>query len=233
MTGRKLAEDDADTVARNYNAPGPNIPALSRRYSRPPFRHSRESGNPHPALSPRRGLPGFWIPACAGMTVGAVVGWMVCGLAGGWRRSTTLPHPTLSRWERVCAWRPYGVFAIINGNGELRIGAPPESPLPAGEGWVRESRCHPTTLYDARQPHRHSRPQSVIPASQSVIPAKAGIHPPPSPQPGLPGVLDSGRRRNDGGVAWQHRRWRLARFLPHPTLSRWERAFGGRPIRNS
>ena len=34
-----------------------------------PHRHSRESGNPHPGLPPRRGLPRFWIPAYAGMTV--------------------------------------------------------------------------------------------------------------------------------------------------------------------
>ena len=32
----------------------------------PPSRHSRESGNPHPAVSLRPDTPGFWIPACAG-----------------------------------------------------------------------------------------------------------------------------------------------------------------------
>ena len=39
----------------------------------PPHRHSRESGNPPPPIACRR-KPGFWIPACAGMTVGAFVG---------------------------------------------------------------------------------------------------------------------------------------------------------------
>ena len=36
-----------------------------------PRRHSRESGNPRPGLSAVRDRPGFWIPAGAGMTVGA------------------------------------------------------------------------------------------------------------------------------------------------------------------
>ena len=36
-----------------------------------PHRHSRESGNPRPGLSPGQTAPGFWIPAYAGMTVGA------------------------------------------------------------------------------------------------------------------------------------------------------------------
>ena len=42
---------------------------LSYRHSRP-HRHSRESGNPPLAYQTRRGIPGFWIPAGAGMTVG-------------------------------------------------------------------------------------------------------------------------------------------------------------------
>ena len=84
-------------------------------------------------------------------------------------------------------------------------------PLPAGEGWVREKRPHTPTPYHAAQPHRHSRPPTVIPA-------KAGIHPRPTDTPGYTGVLDSGLRRNDG-------EGRIA-FLPHPTLSRRERARG-------
>ena len=52
-------------------------------------------------LSAVRGKPGFWIPACAGMTVGATL--VVDGWVG--RRSTALPLPTLSRWERTCVGR--------------------------------------------------------------------------------------------------------------------------------
>ena len=39
-----------------------------------------------PALSPGRGKPGFWIPACAGMTVGAGMAAAVwaCGCAEVW-----------------------------------------------------------------------------------------------------------------------------------------------------
>ena len=47
------------------------------RYAIPtpqPHRHSRENGNPHPALPLRRDIPGFWIPAYAGMTVEARCG---------------------------------------------------------------------------------------------------------------------------------------------------------------
>ena len=36
-------------------------------------------GNPRPGLITRRGAPGFWIPVCAGMTVGAG---MMAGRAG-------------------------------------------------------------------------------------------------------------------------------------------------------
>ena len=68
--------------------------------------------------------------------------------------------------------------------------------------------------------YRHSRPLTVIPA-------KAGIHTsllfarrivPTAPT----GVLDSGLRRNDGGGGG--RGWWCSAFLPHPTLSCWERA---------
>ena len=72
----------------------------------------------------------------------------------------------------------------------------------------------------ARPPHRHSgvgrnpEPRRRLPAdplsparNPIVIPAKAGIHTPPFIRPGrlrrsaVAGVLDSGRRRNDGGAA--------------------------------
>ena len=68
----------------------PASPTLHRHYYRHPYRHSRESGNPHPGLSPIPGKPGFWIPACAGMTVGADG----LGKVGGvWSLSLTQPSP--------------------------------------------------------------------------------------------------------------------------------------------
>ena len=45
-------------------------PLPPRHHSGGPRRHSRESGNPPPRPIDTLGLPGFWIPACAGMTVG-------------------------------------------------------------------------------------------------------------------------------------------------------------------
>ena len=50
-------------------------------------RHSRESGNPHSILSTLPRPPGFWIPACAGMTVGGVC------VAVGWAAQKDSPSP--------------------------------------------------------------------------------------------------------------------------------------------
>ena len=63
-----------------------------RRHSRP-HRHSRESGNPHPGLSIRRRPPGFWIPACAGMTVGAKGGLFGVGRLTGAKQWGGLSFP--------------------------------------------------------------------------------------------------------------------------------------------
>ena len=62
-SGRGLGEGESLYATQRHITP-PNpiiIPA--------PSRHSRESGNPLPGLSAVRDRPGFWIPACAGMTV--------------------------------------------------------------------------------------------------------------------------------------------------------------------
>ena len=154
----------------------------------PPSRHSRESGNPHPSLSPRRGQPGFWIPACAGMTVG-------------------MAAAVISMFQYVGVWIP--AFAGMTA-GEIGMMVGPaqaiKSPLPAGEGWVRERRTALPTLYETRQPHRHSyrphrhcHPPPVIPAPIPSFPRKRESTPRPIAAPGTTGVLDSGLRRNDGG----------------------------------
>ena len=56
----------------------------------PLFRHSRESRNPRPVMQQRlvvgRRWPGFWIPACAGMTVG-----------GGGGNGVSAPIPSFPR----------------------------------------------------------------------------------------------------------------------------------------
>ena len=56
------------------------------------YRHSRESGNPPPALSVRRGWPGWWLGAY-------------------------LPHPTLSRWERAGGLAPLSDLLRYSGAG--------------------------------------------------------------------------------------------------------------------
>ena len=74
------------------------------------------------------------------------------------------------------------------------------------------------TLYDATRPYKGASPQKA-PLSQkggwgdsplqhhstrhrpTVIPVKAGIHTTPLATPGFTGALDSGLRRNDGGMA--------------------------------
>ena len=114
---------------------------------------------------------------------------MAVGLCCGiwrWRRSGFLPHPTLSRWERACACRPYEVGGLQRWRRDS-VGAPGRAPLP---GITKPGPYHETRLPRPAYPH-HSRPHPVIPA-------KAGIHNPPYQQAGDTGVLDSGLRRNDG-----------------------------------
>ena len=96
------------------NAAIPNPRRHSRRPCRRscPHRHSRESGNPRPGHSPAsvthlRPL-GFWIPACAGMTVGGV------GVGVGWG-GVNPPNPPfakggLFRWRRPLPPAPAGVL---------------------------------------------------------------------------------------------------------------------------
>ena len=61
------------------------------------FRRRPESRTP---VSPAFQMAGVWIPAFAGMTVGLSV------FLWRWRSMTTLPHPTLSRWERAFRGAP-------------------------------------------------------------------------------------------------------------------------------
>ena len=105
------------------------------------YRHSRESGNPHPGLSIRRGLPGFWIPACAGMTVGA--GWN----NGGGRRFVSAgvecrhrcrykipPIPLLRKGGFLGACANAPALAIFRGWAAQCV-SPSPNPLPLGEGF--------------------------------------------------------------------------------------------------
>ena len=80
------------------------------------------------------------------------------------------------RGARPCAPTLYGRQRHMKPPNPIR--PPGTSPLPAGEGWVREKRHRPPTPYDTAQPHRHSAP--------TVTPAKAGIHPRLSIRRGLP-----------------------------------------------
>ena len=121
-------------------------------------------------------------------------------------------------------------------------------PSPSGRG-LGEGETPGAANPGIPPPHHHSRPNPPFPPP-TVIPAKAGIHTParcwsgttgvldsglrrndgeaPPGGAGTTGVLDSGLRRNDGGVGrewWGSWGWWLGAFLPHPTLSRWERAF--------
>ena len=99
----------------------PVIPAASR--------HSRESGNPHHALSTRRDIPGFWIPAYAGMTVGG-------GLDDVRRRgvdSRFRGNDGMGRWNE----RRRAAGEIGGGRRSWRrMGVSPSpNPLPLGEGF--------------------------------------------------------------------------------------------------
>ena len=82
-------------------------------------------------------------------------------------------------------------------------------------------RHHSASIHrHSRRPHRHSRPVPSFPRKRESTPR-------PIVTPGITGVLDSGLRRNDGGGVRFAGRWRRGTTLPHPTLSRWERAFRG------
>ena len=92
-----------------------------------PHRHSRESGNPPPALSSGRGKPGFWIPACAGMTVwgaarnsggGRDKGWTDDGKGGGGRS-------LLNRREGIPAFAgmTVGAAGMTVGAAGMTVGA--------------------------------------------------------------------------------------------------------------
>ena len=108
-------------------------PAASR------IRHSRESGNPHPRIDttplplPARPPPSFRrsLESTPPVGVRRVTGMGLVVSAGGWRRRAFLPHPTLSRWERAGAWRPYGlVRPLLRRWQPYSVGAHGRAPLP-------------------------------------------------------------------------------------------------------
>ena len=76
----------------------------------------------------------------------------------------------------------------------------------------------PPTPYFTSNPIR-SRPIPSFPRKRESTPHLIAT-------PGITGVLDSGRRRNDGGASALPGVGRRRTTLPHPTLSRWERARG-------
>ena len=148
----------------------------------PPGRHSRESGNPHPAIRHRRPLP------------------VITAAPHRHSRESGNPHPII-RHRRPLPYIPT---------------ARKSPPFAKGGLGGLPRRRHSTNPRIVRPSRR----------SLSVIPAKAGIHTPPSdnatsyppfppPYPSFPrkrestphpidmpeptGVLDSGLRRNDGG----------------------------------
>ena len=177
-------------------------------------RYSYESGNPHPTPPLRRDMPGFWIPACAGMTVEAG-----CGIPIRYPYAPTPPSfprkqestPTIPlRRDIPGFWIPACAGMTVRADAGCRhrysyTPTPPSFPrkrestlalpirrdmpgfwIPAYAGMTVGGR-----MRDADTP-------SLRPA-RPVIPAKAGIHPRPTATPGYTGVLDSGLRRNDGG----------------------------------
>ena len=64
----------------------------------PPTVIPAQAGIQSPGCPRRVEMTGAWIPAFAGMTI------RLRGKNGVARRSRTLPHPTLSRWERAFRW---------------------------------------------------------------------------------------------------------------------------------
>ena len=147
-----------------------------------------------------------------------------------WRIRTTLPHPTLSRWERAFGWLWLGKPAAM-ARLHPRPFPPPSFPpivrhtlhiprpsfpryptvIPAKAG----IHTHPPNGRHNRLSPGHSRPLPVIPAAPTVIPAKAGIHTPATQQQTLrrktaaaPTVIPA-----QAGIQNPGRVWRLARLL--------------------
>ena len=200
---RSLIPQTAARLRHSYH-----LPHHSRRclIIPAPRRLSRESGKPYPGQPPRRGIPGFWIPACAGMTVGEAA----------WRANP--PNPPFAKG---------GLFVGAAIMYQLHK-APAAGPLPGGEGWVREKRCTPPTPVsagvldsgrrrnDGGERRRGGRipptpllrkggfswgasAYSVIPSVTPSFPRKRESIPRPIATPRHTGVLDSGLRWNDGG----------------------------------
>ena len=148
----------------------------------------------------------------------------------------------ISQCESGRGWIP--AFAGMTGwQRKLRDAGRKPLPSPSGRG-LGEGET-PGIANPGENCQRRSSPPS--------FPRKRESTPRPIAAPGLTGVLDSGRRRNDGlggGGCWAYFNysrirgvdsrfrgndgggggfcwgWRCMAFLPRPTLSRWERARG-------
>ena len=187
----------------------PNAVIPAQANEKPPFRKRGVGGiRPHPAITkhPPPPPPSFQrrpesrIPTVPGVGIGRGVdsrfrgndgmgAGMMMGLGVsygvGWR-TKFLPHPTLSRWERAGAWRPYQVGRFIQRWLPYIVGAPGRAPL------RRITKPAPPSVLSANihtYIHTTQPASTVIPALPSVIPAKAGIQ---------PGHLKGGANRGSG-----------------------------------
>ena len=91
ICGRGLGRLSLDVADYHIAIPArpPSFPPAPR-HSRPPPVIPAKAGIHAPAPSPSRGVQGFWIPACAGMTVGAAA---LPEVGGRERFSLTQPSP--------------------------------------------------------------------------------------------------------------------------------------------
>ena len=177
-SGRGLGEGESSYDAQRHITP--RNPIVIPAY---PHRHSRASGNPHPGLSAVRRQPGFWIPACAGMTVGGVR--LAVSRAAQYDSPSPNPLPlgegflASARGEipptPFCERGAFGACAVYKVGQQhtalatlYRRGARPCAPTPH----------HETRPSPRNRPHY---PPAYIQSPHPVIPAKAGIHTPALP----------------------------------------------------
>ena len=142
----------------------------------PSFPRKRES-TPRPVATP--GTTGFWIPACARMTVGG----SGCRYIGVW-------IPAFAGMTGVGRERRWGWRFSYSVGGAVRLSL--TQPSPAGRGLFMA--CAGPT---------------IIPISPAVIPAKAGIHTPAYRRPPSPAVIPAPHRHSDAGRNPEPRRLTL------------------------